>query len=375
MKTIDMFYNFDADALWEGMPEFTQHEEPDPVITATFKFRTEEDFDVFKKKVQKHIFNNTGPFRGEQSKDKKQAWFPLRELMKGYRVVSSNPLPLKYPVYIVSKGRPKNLTSTALTKLGVPYITIIEQQDFDAYSKFEPVDRLLILPQEYRQNYDVFWDDDDPRTGPGAARNFAWDHSIENGYKRHWVMDDNIRKFVNLNNNKKVICGDGTFFRVCEDFTDKFSNVAISGPQYQFFIPAAAKRSAFVANTRIYSCLLIDNDIPYRWRGRYNEDTDLCLRVLKDGLCTIQFYNFLQDKIGTQQMKGGNTAEFYEGEGTQPKSQMLYDMHPDIVQLHWEYNREHHYVNYHRFKYNELKLIDPNKPNEDIYEIKIIKTT
>ena len=67
MKTIDMFYNFDADALWEGMPEFTQHEEPDPVITATFKFRTEEDFDVFKKKVQKHIFNNTGPFRGEQS--------------------------------------------------------------------------------------------------------------------------------------------------------------------------------------------------------------------------------------------------------------------------------------------------------------------
>ena len=39
------------------------------------------------------------------------------------------------------------------------------------------------------------------------------------------------------------------------------------------------------------------------------------------------------------------------------------------MQLHWEYNREHHYVNYHRFKYNELKLIDPNKPNEDIYEI------
>jgi len=28
---------------------------------------------------------------------------------------------------------------------------------------------------------------------------------------------------------------------------------------------------------------LIRNDIPYRWRAKYNEDTDLSLRVLKDG--------------------------------------------------------------------------------------------
>ena len=86
----------------------------------------------------------------------------------------------------------------------------------------------------------------------------------------------------------------------------------------------------FVVNTRIYSCLLIENSAPYRWRGRYNEDTDLSLRVLKDGLCTIQFNAFLCGKVTTQRMKGGNTKEFYSDEGTLPKSQMIADLHPDV---------------------------------------------
>ena len=32
-------------------------------------------------------------------------------------------------------------------------------------------------------------------TGPGPARNFAWHHSMVNGHKWHWVMDDNIAGF------------------------------------------------------------------------------------------------------------------------------------------------------------------------------------
>ena len=107
-------------------------------------------------------------------------------------------------------------------------------------------------------------------------------------------------------------------------------------------------------NTRIYSCLLIQNDIPYRWRGRYNEDTDLSLRVLKDGFCTIQFNAFLQQKATTQTLKGGNTDAFYAKEGTLPKSQMLVDMHPDVSKVVWRFNRHHHEVNYRKFKANQL---------------------
>ena len=99
-----------------------------------------------------------------------------------------------------------------------------------------------------------------------------------------------------------------------EDFVDRYENVYISGPQYRIFIPSNAERPEYVANPRIYSCLLIRNDCPHRWRGRYNEDTDICLRLLKDGLCTVQFNAFLQGKVANQVIKGGNTAEFYHAE-------------------------------------------------------------
>lgn len=100
--------------------------------------------------------------------------------------------------------------------------------------------------------------------------------------------------------------------------------------------------------------MLIKNNIPYRWRGRYNEDTDLSLRVLKDGLCTVQFNAFLQGKMATQKIKGGNTKEFYSGEGTKNKSQMLEDMHPDVAKVVWRFNRWHHHVDYKPFKGNKL---------------------
>jgi hypothetical protein len=143
-------------------------------------------------------------------------------------------------------------------------------------------------------------------------------------------------------------------FRCMEDFVDRYTNVAISGPNYLSYAPDREQLPAYSMNTRIYSMLLIDNSIPYRWRGRYNEDTDLSIRVLKDGLCTIQFNAFLGDKATTQTMQGGNTKEFYANEGTQNKSQMLIDMHPDIARMVWRFERWHHEVNYDVFKKNKL---------------------
>ena len=131
---------------------------------------------------------------------------------------------------------------------------------------------------------------------------------------------------------------------------------------------------ASLINTRIYSCLLIRNDIPYRWRGRYNEDTDLSLRVLKDGYCTVQFNALLQGKMATQKIKGGNTEEFYEGEGTMNKSKMLQDMHPDVARVAWRFNRWHHHVDYKPFKKNKLILKEnimiPNRINN--YDMELI---
>jgi hypothetical protein len=164
----------------------------------------------------------------------------------------------------------------------------------------------------------------------------------------------------------------GVIFKAAEDFVDRFENVPISGFQYRFFIAPNQAYPPFSINTRIYSTLLISNNCKHRWRGRYNEDTDICLRVLKDGDCTIQFNAFLQGKSATQTVKGGNTAEFYHAEGeldkskwrdgqlnatgTINKSQMLVDMHPDVARMVWRYGRWHHYVDYLPFQKPEREL-------------------
>lgn len=262
----------------------------------------------------------------------------------------------RYPIYIVSKGRWKNrLTSKALNVMGIPYKIVVEQDQLPMYQAEVGADRCLVLPQRYLDKYDTCDDLGDTKSkGPGAARNFVWDHATELGSKRHWVMDDNLDAFHRLNRNIKRESDTPAIFAAMEDFVDRYKNVPVAGPNYYSFVKASDGVPAFVTNTRIYSCLLIQNDAPYRWRGRYNEDTDLSLRVLKDGLCTIQFNAFLQGKVTTQRMKGGNTDEFYALEGTKAKSQMLADLHPDVAKVVWRFNRWHHQVDYKPFSKNRL---------------------
>jgi hypothetical protein len=260
------------------------------------------------------------------------------------------------PIYIISKGRwDSRLTSRALEYMKVPYFIVVEQSEYDKYAAVIDSSKILILPQKYLDEYDTFWKRSaDNKTGPGAARNFAWDHSISNGNAWHWVMDDNLDAFHRFNRNEKWEVDSGTIFKCMEDFVDRYENIAIAGPNYYSFCKTTDAVAPYILNTRIYSCLLIRNDIPYRWRGRYNEDTDLSLRVLKDGWCTLQFNAFLQGKVTTQRMKGGNTEVFYKDEGTMPKSQMLADMHPDVASVVWKFNRWHHHVDYRPFKDNKL---------------------
>ena len=273
----------------------------------------------------------------------------------------------KYPVYIISKGRSDSMiTSKSLSRMKVPHYIIIEPQDEEPYEKaldtFGIRDYVTLVIAPFSNHGD----------GPGRARNFAWDHSIHLGTEKHWVLDDNISDFYRLHRNERIRVESGIIFKIAEDFVDRYENIPISGFQYRFFIAPNSKYPPIVFNTRIYSCLLIDNNCKHRWRGRYNEDTDICLRVLKDGDCTVQFNAFLQGKAATQTVKGGNTAEFYhvEGtldksqwrdgqlnpEGTINKSQMLVDLHPDVARIVWKYGRWHHYVDYGPFKKNKPRL-------------------
>ena len=286
----------------------------------------------------------------------------------------------KFPLYIPSKGRADTrLTSKALEEMGIFYTIVIEEQEYDQYSAVIDKKKILILDKKYQEEYDSCDELGNTKSkGPGAARNFIWEHSIKQGHKWHWVMDDNIKLFRRYNKNQRIKCYDATPFIVMEDFTLSYKNVAMAGPNYVMFVTdrEAYHYPPFTVNTRIYSCNLIRNDVPFRWRGRYNEDTDLSLRMLKAGWCTIQFNAFLQDKINTQVIKGGNTKEFYEKEGTLPKSKMQLKLHPDVSRIVKKFGRWHHYVNYNKFKRENRLMLKDNikiKKGKNEYGLKLKK--
>lgn len=327
------------------------------------------------KKTDQESIDNIAKWSEQSITDKtKSIWYPKLVIGDFYKTnvydsAPENKQPI-YPIYIVSKSRFENrITSNILIKNGVKHYMVVEQSQYDDYNSRVDHDfvTVLVLDQSYLDNYDTCDDLGNTRSkGPGAARNFAWDHSIKLGAKRHWVLDDNFENFYRYYEDKRIVTHTGAIFQAMESHADQYENVAISGPNYMAFAKPIDGMLPFVCNTRIYSCLLIKNDIDYRWRGRYNEDTDICLRVLKDGLCTIQYNAFLSGKITTQRVSGGNTEEFYEKEGTLPKSQMIADLHPDIAVVKWRFRRWHHEVDYSGFKKNRLIRIGdaPTEPNE-----------
>jgi len=250
----------------------------------------------------------------------------------------------KHPVYVISKGRwESRQTVKALEKMNVPFHVVVEPQEYDNYAAVIDPKKILVLPFS--------------NLGQGSipARNWVWEHSISIGAERHWIMDDNIRAFFRSNCNRRDYVDSGTILKCAEDFTERYENVAISGLNYTMFVMDSSNRiPAFYLNTRVYSCLLIRNDIDYRWRGRYNEDTDLSIRVLKDGWCTILFNAFLIEKKTTMTMKGGNSDELYKDDGRLQMAQSLVDQHPDIVRVTWKFQRHQHHVDYTGFKKNKL---------------------
>lgn len=262
----------------------------------------------------------------------------------------------QFPIYIVSKGRYDSLiTHKTLDKMGTQHFLVIEEQEYKLYAKKVNKKNLIILDKQFQRDYATCDDlGNEKSKGPGAARNFAWQHSIDLGYDWHWVMDDNIQNFYRFDNNIRIPVYTGAIFTAMEYFVLRYTNIGMAGPNYKMFVPDNYLRPAYILNTRIYSCNLIRNDIDLRWRGRYNEDTDLSIRMMQKGYVTVQFNAFLQDKITTQVIKGGNTDDFYAKEGTFPKSIMQEKLHPKISKVVWKYGRWHHFVDYSIFQ-NKLE--------------------
>jgi hypothetical protein len=296
----------------------------------------------------------------------KSFWLPEKapKPTTHHRWVSDLPLEQQlpqYPIYVLSKGRyEKRLTADALNEMGCPFYLLIEDCEKELYKSSEKYPtNYLIMPPEL----------DNKGCGSITARNFAWAHSEGDGdhpqFDKHWVMDDNMNGFFRFHKNQRIKCVSPIAIKQCEIITSQYDNVYLSGLQYKSFCPEICKNKAnVIKNTRIYSCILIRNDLDVKlntekWRGKYNEDTDLSLRVLKSGGCNLLLQNFLCDKQTTMSCKGGNTDGIYAKniDGLKLKYDSLYAQHPDVVKPSKKFSKTlHHQVDYSKWANNPLKL-------------------
>lgn len=326
---------------WRDLPMITYNDDvlKSPVIKLSFVL-TKAEF----KQLQKLWLTTFSQTLYETTTER---WFPdrLPSLRKNNQYWIDD-VKNRYPIYIISKGRwEKRFTSKYFDWAGLDYKIVVEPQEYDEYAKVIDPKKILVLPPAYLGL----------NQGGIPARNFVLHHSRANGDKRHWICDDNIMSYQRFTQNKRVLVKGGSTFRVVEDYCDRFTNVKLAGHQYKMFvIPNRCNLNEYIINTRIYSSILISNDIQHEWRGRYNEDTDLSLRVLKDGNPTLLFNGFIADKQKTLCQKGGNTDSIYVEDGVKLKAESIVAQHPDVAKVTERFGRVHHQVNYKKFKANAL---------------------
>jgi hypothetical protein len=247
----------------------------------------------------------------------------------------------KYPIYIISKGRyEKTLTADNLEMSGLDYLIAVEPQEYIFYCRKLGQHRVLKLPFS---NLGL---------GSYPARNFCWEHAKSNGYKYHWLFDDNIlfwNKWVNGKRTKWFDLYSALLY--VENYVNK-NNIDIGGFEEPNFVVKPPKKP-FKHNCHVYSSMLIKNSLPFRWRLKYNEDVDLCLQVLHNGGTTVSCIYYMADKVSTaNKMKGGNQDELYKGNDPKKKllkAKMLEAVWPQYAKTVIRFNRIHHFVDWKKF--------------------------
>lgn len=344
------------DYYYRHMPEFSTHEKWLFDNVTKFKIKKIACADLDKLTIK--LTNSHDPSKGVFRSNAGNSWWNRKTdptIQYQYRIKYK--IDPQYPVYVVSKNRwGKNcLTVKALEIMDCPYKIIIEKNEYNKYSAFIDEDNILVLPTENNCST--------------PARNFAWQHAIKSGFNKHWVLDDNLLHFKRWDQNALRIIESGVFFKVLEDYMDRFSNVGILSTYYGSDIRQNDMSKKMIKfQGRCYSCLLIDHQLldkhlDSRWEGIYNEDVDLTIRVMKAGLCTITTSTFVVTKMTTGKCTGGNQTLYddWSLEGFAKKFDALKKKHPEYVELNNKYKdgRKHHKVNYDVYFPQQPKLKNP----------------
>jgi hypothetical protein len=200
-----------------------------------------------------------------------------------------NPIP-RYPVYIPSKGRAnKAKTAGLLEESGVPFLLVVEPQDYEAYSEVYGPVRVISM------------DRDDPGSVV-YARNWIDTHARLNGHPRHWQIDDDMRRVVSWKGGKRTSANIAHAMSTVEQFVEQYSNIVMASLRTTNF--GGGKPRPVEFNRMVYGFMLRQTFLPYEWRLPGSEDVDMSLQVLTAGYCTAVF-NAFQFETASQGTNAG----------------------------------------------------------------------
>jgi len=269
----------------------------------------------------------------------------------------------KYRIFVISYKRHNDKdgkTCCWLEKMGIPYTVVVEEDQQQEYQSWldtkNGFGRVMCMPKLWKE-----YQNERGNFGSIPVRNFIhrW-NIIQKKQKnkcdrknKYWLLDDNIGGYKWVDLYTKVDCNSPLVFRMIEDWSDNIKNMYLCGHQYSSFVPEIDMKQKVLYGTRVFSSMLIDCNLPPLneeddiWRGKYNEDVDLSVRLLSQGFPTANFCNITSCKSSTGSCKGGNTDEIYSEDagdkrGGKIKTDEIIKRWPEYVRECVRFGRPHH---------------------------------
>jgi hypothetical protein len=229
------------------------------------------------------------------------------------------------PIYICSKGRAsKPKTADLLAAASLPFVVVVEPQDYDEYEAFRP---------EYR--YQVM----DTNDG-GYVHVCNYIHAaaiaavaVDGAPPWFWMLDDDIDAFYTAGDGKCTKCDAATAIRGAEEYFVENDSIAQASLEFQQYAWSATK--SWVLNTACRAAVCTHAPRTRRLHRRpevdLKADTDFSLQVLASGYHTARItrYAFGTGKYGRS--VGGNDFAYAAPQAEERCVEALCRLWPGIV--------------------------------------------
>ena len=223
----------------------------------------------------------------------------------------SNRLPIiqpAYPICVLTFRRADNngKTHMYLTKCKINHRLFVQEDEFEKYEEWydSTYCELVKCPNYNREGM-----------GSTPVRNHILKWGRDNGHKRVWMLDDNIKYYQRLYQGYKCLIESTEIFTQVEMYIMRYENVGAVSHNFSPFVCEGDCRAVMVKNGKCYSSMCLPTDSGIEFRYKHQEDNLLSIEYVCKGYCNLCFNNVLYSKDTSGINKGGNHEEIYKCKG------------------------------------------------------------